>query len=51
MKKEKNTEKKLSLKKIQMIKILKRPLSIKGGGSGARLETGQTVVDQTYGGN
>ncbi|MDR6403259.1 MULTISPECIES: hypothetical protein [Chryseobacterium] len=51
MKKQKKTEKKLSLKKLQLAKITKSLNSIKGGSAAYVGDDNQTIVEQTLGGN
>ena len=52
MKKQQKTEKKLSLKKLQLVKITKNGLnSIKGGSAAYVGDDNQTIVEQTLGSN
>ncbi|MGX5686873.1 hypothetical protein ACWKWW_20150 [Chryseobacterium cucumeris] len=51
MKKQQKTEKKLSLKKLQLVKITNGLNSIKGGNAAFVGDDNQTIVEQTLGGN
>ncbi|MBP2618724.1 hypothetical protein [Chryseobacterium jejuense] len=51
MKKQQKTEKKMSLKKLQLVKITNGLNSIKGGSAAHVGDDNQTIVEQTLGGN